>query len=363
MRIAQLAPIFEAVPPHGYGGTELVVHLLSEELVPRGHEVTLFASGDSSTSARLEATIPWSLWSEEGLRRWTTPEEIADVTREHIEACMARAAEFDVVHNHAGYEGMAGAVTSRVPVLTTHHLAFERRYADLFERYPWAHQAVSAASARTFPARGQLPPIHHGIDVASYPFAERSEGYLCYLGRITPEKGVEYAIELARRSGRELRIAGVVQDRVADYGQRILAMADGRLVRYVGEAGPQAKRRLLAGADALVFPIVWDEPFGLVIPEALACGTPVLAFASGSVPELLADGATGFVVEPGPDPLAPGAGVDRLVAALERLPTIARHSCREEAERRFSVARMTDDYERGYETLVASASSAVRSRW
>lgn len=363
MRIAQLSPLYESVPPRGYGGTELVVHLLTEELVRRGHDVTLFASGDSRTSASLEASVPYSLWSDEGLRRWTTPEEVADVARRHAEECFERAAGFDIVHNHAGPEGMVAAVHSPVPVLTTHHLACEPQHAEAFERYPWAHVALTAASTRTFPSRGQLAPINHGIDVASYPFAERSAGYLCFLGRITPEKGLEFAIEVARRSGRELRIAGVVQDRAAGYGKRILGMVDGRRIRYVGEAGPEDKRRLLAGADALLFPIVWDEPFGLVVPEALACGTPVLAFAAGSTPELITHGETGAVVEPGDDPMAPGAGVDRLVAALELLPLISRRHCRDEAERRFSVERMTDDYERAYETVVSGASSAAaRSR-
>jgi glycosyltransferase involved in cell wall biosynthesis len=185
--------------------------------------------------------------------------------------------------------------------------------------------------------------------VASYPFSERSSGYLLFLGRIAPEKGVEYAIEIARRSGRELLIAGVVQAKAADYGKRILSMVDGRQVRYVGEAGPAEKRRLFGGADAFLFPIVWDEPFGLVVIESFACGTPVLAFAAGSAPELIRAGETGFLAEPGDDPLAEGAGVDRLAAATKLLDRLSRRRCREEAERRFSVERMVDDYERAYE--------------
>lgn len=355
MRIAQLAPLFEPVPPRGYGGTELAVHHLTEELVRRGHEVTLFASGDSRTSARLAASVPFALWSEEGRRRWPIAESAEAEDARHARACFARAAEFDLVHNHTGVHGMVAAATSATPVLTTHHLAFEPRTASVFAAYPWAHHAVSEAAARTFPARGQLPPIHHGIDVASYPFGDRPEGYLLFLGRITPEKGAEYAVETARRASRPLVIAGVVQDRAIEYGRRILTMVDGRAIRYFGEAGPSDKRRLLAGAEALLFPIVWQEPFGLVVIEAFACGTPVLAFAAGSAPELVDPGETGFIVEPGDDPLAPGAGVDRLAEAVALVPGLSRRRCREEAERRFSLGRMVDDYERTYAALLSGA--------
>ena len=273
----------------------------------------------------------------------------------HVEAGMARAAEFEIVHNHAGLEGMAAAAHSPVPVLTTHHLVYEPRQRPFFDRYPWAHHALSAAAALTFPTRGQLPPIHHGIDVASYPFNARSEGYLLFLGRIVPEKGVEYAIEIAHRAGRELVIAGVVQAKEAEYGERMLAMTDGRQIRYVGEAGPEEKRRLLGGADALLFPIVWDEPFGLVVIEAFASGTPVLAFAAGSAPELIEPGQTGYLADPGPDPLAPGGGVDRLASAVALVGGLSRRRCRDEAERRFTVERMVDDYERAYEAVLSGA--------
>lgn len=356
MRIAQLAPLYEAVPPRGYGGTELAVHHVTEELVRRGHDVTLFAAGDSRTSARLVAPVPVSLWSEEGRRRWPSADAATAAELRHVEACFAQAAAFDLVHNHAGPDGMAAAATSGTPVLTTHHVEFEPEQAPVFERYPWWHHAVSAAAARTFPARGQLPPIHHGIDVDSYPFGDHGEGYLLFLGRIVPQKGVAYAIEIARRAGRELVIAGVVQQKAADYGRGILALAhDDPLIRYVGEAGPSEKRRLLVGADALLFPIVWPEPFGLVVIEAFACGTPVLAFAAGSAPELISEGQTGVVVPAGPEPLAPGAGVDQLAEAVGRLGRFSRVRCRQEAERRFTVARMVDDYERAYEAARSGA--------
>jgi glycosyltransferase involved in cell wall biosynthesis len=354
VRIAQLAPLFTPVPPVGYGGTELAVHQITEELVRRGHDVTLFASGDSQTTARLEASVPFALWSDEGRERWATPDAAMAQEVLHVEAAFARATEFDLIHNNAGYEGMSAASRCPVPVLTTHHHAYDPSAASIVAAYPWWHHALSAAAARTFPALGQLPPIHHGIDVASYTFSPRSEGYLLFVGRLVPEKGVEYAIEIARRAGMDLVIAGVVQEKEADYGERIVGMADGKRIRYFGEAGPEDKRRLMGGAAALLFPIVWDEPFGLVVIEAFASGTPVLAFASGSTPELVTPGETGFLADPGPDPLAPGAGVDRLAAATRLIGSIARRRCREEAEERFTVERMVDRYEEAYEKVVSA---------
>ena len=358
MRIAQLAPLYTAVPPVGYGGTELAVSEITEELVRRGHDVTLFASGDSETTARLEASVPFALWSDEGRQTWPTPQATSAQAVLHIEAMFARASEFDVVHNHAGYEGMSAASRSRTPVLTTHHHAFEPSAASVFAAYPWYHHALSHASSLTFPRRGQLPPIHHGLDVESYPFRERSEGYLLFVGRIVPEKGVEYAVEIARRAGRDLVIAGVVQEKAADYGERIVGMADGKRIRYVGEAGPEEKRRLMGGADALLFPIVWDEPFGLVVIEAFACGTPVLAFANASAPELIQPGETGYLAEAGEDPMVTGAGVDRLAAATQLIDTISRRRCRQEAEERFTVERMVDHYEEAYERVRSGGSSS-----
>lgn len=361
MRIAQLAPLYEPVPPRGYGGTEFVVSEITEELVRRGHEVTLFASGDSDTRARLAAPVPHALWSDEGRRRWPTAGAQAAEETRHVEACFARSVEFDLVHNHAELEGMSASARSAVPVLTTHHRAYEPDHAEVYDAYPWWHHALSRASARTFPVRRQLPPIHHGIDVASYPFSDRPQGYLLFLGRIVPEKGVEYAIEIARRAGRELVIAGVVQERAEEYGRRMVAMADGRRIRYVGEAGPKEKRELLGGADALLFPIVWDEPFGLVVIEAFASGTPVLAFGSGSAPELIEDGVTGYVAPIGDDPYAPGGAVDRLAAATYEVASLSRRRCRTEADRRFTLEGMVDRYEATYAALLSGDPERILS--
>jgi glycosyltransferase involved in cell wall biosynthesis len=348
LRIAQLAPTYERVPPAAYGGTELVVHLITEELVRRGHDVTLFASGDSRTSARLRSVTP-------------APFRYGDVVdgvrhAEYLQlanaqACFLEAAagEYDIVHNHAGIEGLVLAATSRTPVLTTNHNPFVPQTRQIWDAYPWAHHAVSAASAATFPSRGALPPIHHGIDVASFSFGERPEGYLLFLGRFMPDKGAVRAIEAARLAGRRLILAGKVDAADADhFATRIQPAIDGDRIRYVGEADAIAKRRLLAGADALLFPIEWDEPFGLVMIEALASGTPVIGFRRASVPEIVEDGLTGFVVD----------DVAAMAAAFERLEGIDRRHCRREAERRFSVARMVDDYVGHYELVRDEALAA-----
>jgi glycosyltransferase involved in cell wall biosynthesis len=348
LRIAQLAPTYERVPPAAYGGTELVVHLITEELVRRGNEVTLFASGDSQTTARLRSVTPAPFrygYVADGVRH----AEYLQLA--NTQACFlaAAAGEFDIVHNHAGIEGLVLAATSRTPVLSTNHNPFVPQTRPIWDAYPWAHHAVSAASAATYPSRGALPPIHHGIDVASFAFGERPEGYLLFLGRFMPDKGAVRAIEAARLAGRRLILAGKVDAADMDhFTTEIEPAIDGDRIRYVGEADAGAKRRLLAGADALLFPIEWDEPFGLVMIEALASGAPVIGFRRASVPEVVDDGVTGFVVD----------DVSAMAAAIERIEQIDRRACRREAERRFSVERMVDDYVRHYDMVRDEALAA-----
>ena len=348
MRIAQLAPTYERVPPAAYGGTELIVHLLTEELVRRGHEVTLFASGDSVTTARLRSVTP-------------TPFRYGDVAdglrhAEYLQlanaqACFLEAADgaFDIVHNHAGIEGMVLGATSRTPVLTTNHNPFVPLTLPIWDAYPWAHHEITAASAATFPGRGALPPIHHGIDVASFSFGRQAEGYLLFLGRFSPDKGAARAIAAARLADRPLILAGKVDGTdIEHFTTEIEPAFDGERITYIGEADSETKRRLLAGADALLFPIEWDEPFGLVMIEALASGTPVIGFRRASVPEVVTDGLTGFVVD----------DVDSMAAAVSRLGLIDRGVCRREAERRFTVERMVDDYVRHYTAVLDEALAA-----
>jgi glycosyltransferase involved in cell wall biosynthesis len=352
MRIAQLAPTYERVPPPAYGGTENVVHLLTEELVRRGHDVTLYASGDSRTSARLRSVTPHAVryGSAVGTFRHAEYLQLANA-----QACFldAAAGEFDIVHNHAGIEGLVLGATSRTPVLSTNHNPFVPETQPIWDAYPWAHHAISAASAATFPIRGSLPPIHHGINVGGFPFAAtpEREGYLVFLGRFMPEKGSAQAIQAARLSGRRLILAGKIDHNDADFfSSHIEPEIDDDQIRYIGEADPDTKRRLLGGATALLFPITWDEPFGLVMIEALACGTPVIGFRRSSVPEVVEDGVTGFVVD----------DLDGMAGAIRRVGQLDRRACRAAAEQRFDVTRMADDYERHYQAVIAEATATVR---
>ena len=342
MRIAQLAPTYERVPPRTYGGTELVVHLLTEELVRRGHDVTLFATGDSLTKARLRSVTAEPVRYGEATDDGLSHAEYLQLA--NAQACFLaeRRGEFDVVHNHAGIEGMVLAEASDTPVVSTMHNPYVPRTRPIWDAYPWFHHAVSAASVATFPARGALPPIHHGIDVASFAVGE-PQGYLLFLGRFSPAKGADRAIEAARLAGRRLVLAGKIDAADAEHAREAIEpLIDGDKVRYVGEADAETKGRLLAGADALLFPIEWDEPFGLVMIEALASGTPVIGFRRASVPEIVDDGRTGFVVD----------DVEAMAEAIGRLGEIDRHECRLAAERRFTVDRMVDDVEAMYRTVV-----------
>lgn len=347
MRIAQLAPTYERVPPAAYGGTELVVSLLTDELVRRGHEVTLYASGDSQTAARLRSVtaraVRYGDWSE-GVRH-AEYYQLANA-----QACFIDAASgaFDIVHNHAGIEGLVLGATSRTPVLTTNHNPFVVQTQPVWDAYPWAHNSLSAASAATFPARGAVEPIHHGIDVESFPFGDAPGEDLLFLGRFSPEKGAERAIDAAERSGRRLLLAGKIDSADQEhFTTAIQPRLDGDRIQYVGEADATAKRELLSTARALLFPIEWDEPFGLVMIEALSCGTPVLGLRRASVPEIVENGVTGFVVD----------DVEGLSRAIEQVDAIDRRTCRRRAEERFGYGRMVDDYERAFAGVIEAATA------
>jgi glycosyltransferase involved in cell wall biosynthesis len=353
MLIAQVAPTYERVPPRTYGGTELIVHLVTEELVARGHDVTLFATGDSSTTARLHSVTPvarrYGETSSDG------PAHAEYIHLANVQAAFLAAAEdaFDIVHSHAGIEGLVLGATSRTPVVSTMHNPFVPATQPVWDAYPWFHHAVSAASAATFPTRGARPPILHGIDVGSFRVdAERPDhGYLLFLGRFSRSKGADRAIEAAVRTGRRLVLAGKIDPADAAHVAAAIEPAlDGDRIRYVGEVDGRVKRDLLAGADALLFPIEWDEPFGLVMVEALASGTPVIGFRRASVPEVVDHGRTGFVVD----------DLDGMVEAIGRLSAIDRRACRAAAEDRFTVGRMVDDVEAMYRAVLDEVGAAVQ---
>jgi glycosyltransferase involved in cell wall biosynthesis len=348
MRIAQVAPLYEAVPPTLYGGTERVVALLTEELVRRGHDVTLFASGDSVTAARLIAVTERALRLDVGSRDLLAAELIRQ-----MDLVFRHARDFDVIHCHVDYLAFPFAGLVSTPTLHTVHgrldLSFLRPVYRQFTNVP----LVSISDAQRAPLAGVgvswAGTVYHGLAPERFAFTPEPDGYLAFLGRLSPEKQPEVAIEVARRVGLPLRIAAKIDAADRDYVERTVApLLDDPLVEFVGEIGDADKAAFLGNARALLFPIDWPEPFGLVMIEAMACGTPVVARPCGSVPEIVRPGVSGFIAD----------SVPELVDAVKRIDTIDRARCRRDFEDRFSVARMVDGYEALYRRACARARAA-----
>lgn len=338
MKIAQVAPLYESVPPHGYGGTERVVSYLTEELVRQGHDVTLFASGDSQTTAQLVPCSPRSLRLGKAV----------DTLAHHVlmlERVVQRAKQFDLVHFHIDYLHFPLSRCKSLNQLTTLHGRLDLPdlplLYDEFSEMP----LVSISNCQRTPLSGAnwIGTVYHGLPPASFTFRAKPENYLLFLGRISPEKRVDRAIEIARRAHRKLKVCAKI-DRADRYyfNKQIKPLLDHPLIEFVGEVGHQKKNELLGGASALLFPIDWPEPFGLVMIEALACGTPVIAFPCGSVPEILRHTKTGFIVH----------DVEEAVDAVHRIGSIDRMACRREFEERFTDERMALDYVQIYEQRV-----------
>jgi len=348
MRIAQVAPLFESVPPRLYGGTERVVSYLTEELVRRGHDVTLFASGDSATRATLVPVV------ERAMRFDVPRREVlaAEFIRE-LGLVFSRAADFDVIHCHVDYLAFPFDGLTPTPTVHTIHGRLDLPHLVPVYRQFRTVPLVSVSDAQ----RAPLDPlgvrwagtVYHGLPVERYAFAPEDRGYLAFLGRLAPEKQADLAIEVARRAGLPLKIAAKVDPTDREYFERVIApLLDDPLVEFLGEIGEADKPAFLGGARALLFPIDWPEPFGLVMIEAMACGTPVIARPRGSVPEVVADGRTGFLADT----------LVELVEAAKRLEEIDRAECRRHVEARFSVARMCEEYERVYARLAARRRAA-----
>ncbi|MGX9389394.1 glycosyltransferase family 4 protein [Nitrobacteraceae bacterium UC4446_H13] len=341
MRIAQIAPLTEAVPPRLYGGTERVVHWLTEELVALGHDVTLFASGDSHTSARLEAAWPKALRLDGSVR---DPNALHMVMLERVRRKCDNG-EFDFLHFHLDYYPFSLFSRQPTPFLTTLHgrldLPEHQPVFSTFSSIPVV--SISNAQRRPVPHARWLRTIHHGLPEKLLTPQPVRPSYLAVLGRIAPEKGVDRAISIAIRCGIPLKIAAKI-DRADEeyYHERIRPMMNHPLVEYIGEISDHEKSDFLSGAIGLMVPIDWPEPFGLVMIEAMACGTPVIAFNRGSVTEIVDDGKTGFVVED--DTSA--------VAAVDRLTALNRADIRKEFEKRFTARRMALDYLEAYRELM-----------
>ena len=331
MRIAQVAPLTEAVPPKLYGGTERVVSWLTEELVALGHDVTLFASGDSRTSARLEATWPKALRLDGSVR---DPNVLHMLMLERVHQ---RAEEFDILHCHLDYYPFSLFSRHATPFVTTLHgrldLPEHQPLFSLFSSIPVI--SISNAQRRPLPQANFIATVHHGLPEQMLLPRPVMPSYLAFLGRIAPEKGVDRAIRIARHSGIPLRIAAKVDKVDVEYFDTVIRPEiRGPEVEFIGEISDLEKSDFLSGAIGLLMAIDWPEPFGLSMIEAMACGTPVVAFNRGSVPEVVEDGLTGFVVE----------DEQSAMIAVDRLPELSREAVRKRFEQRFTAGRMAKDY-------------------
>ncbi len=340
MKIAQISPLWERVPPPAYGGTEGVVYTLTEGLVSQGHQVTLFASGDSTTSATLRSVCLRSLRTARSIKNYEPYNWI------HVAEVLKSADEFDVIHNHSGELAMAMSHLVETPMLSTMHCIITPDTRIAWDRYRGFYNTISWAEKRAMPRiknRSFVGVIYHGIDVASFPFKENKQDYLLYLSRVAAEKGTHIAIEVAKRLGKKLIVAGKVDKVDREYFvNEVKWRIDGRLVRFFGEADAQQKRELYANASCLLLPIDWDEPFGLVLAEAMACGTPVVAFDRGAAREIVADGETGYVV----------GDIEGMIRAVRKAESIDPRRCRQHVEERFGVQQMVDAYLSAYERVL-----------
>lgn len=344
MRILQIAPLWESVPPPAYGGTEAVVSLLTEELVRRGHDVILAASGDSVTSARLVSTFDRSLRRADDLRD-RSPYDWA-----HIAGALRLADDVDIIHNHAGEPLMAMSALVRTPILSTMHCMLTPDTKFIWDRYEGAYNTIGSTQIRnTLPIEGKgwhAGHVHNAIDVDTFPFSANKGEDLLFLSRIAPEKGPEIAIDVAKRLGRRLILAGKVDHYDRRFFEEVVRdRIDGEQIVFFGEADAAQKRELYRDAHCLLMPLMWDEPFGLVMPEAMACGTPVIAFRRGSAEELIVHGETGFVVD----------SPDEMVDAVGATPSIDPARCREHVRQNFAPATMADRYLRIYERVLERA--------
>jgi glycosyltransferase involved in cell wall biosynthesis len=341
MRIAQVAPLFESVPPKYYGGTERVVSYLTEELVNQGHEVTLFASGDSVTKAHLVAACRRSLRLD---KRCVDQMAHQILMLEHV---FQRAAEFDIVHFHVDY--LHFPLSRRQPITDVTTLHGRLDIPDLVPLYREFRDtpviSISNAQRLPLPWVNWQATIYHGVPAELYQFREEPGSYLAFLGRISPEKRVDRAIKVANQVQIPLKIAAKVDPADKEYFECVIKpLLRDRLVEFVGEIGDEQKNDFLGNAYALLLPIDWPEPFGLVMIEAMACGTPVIAHRDGAVPEIIEEGTTGFIVK----------GLKDAVEAVRHVPELSRKRCREVFEQRFTATRMAHDYVQVYQRLIHS---------
>ena len=331
MRIAQIAPLAESVPPKLYGGTERVVSWLVDELVGLGHEVTLFASGDSRTRAKLVSICPRAL-------RLARPRvDVTAAQAAQLEAVARRTSDFDVIHSHIDWIHLPILHRAGVPFLTTFHgrldLGGLRNVIDLFPEAPYV--SISEDQRRPLQGARWLGTVYHSLPEAALQPSYDAENYLAFLGRLTHEKGPDVAIRIAKATGMQLRIAARVPRASRGYfKEQLEPLIDGDQIQLIGEVDDRSKQGFLGGAAALLFPIDWPEPFGLVMIEAMACGTPVIAFRAGSVPAVIEDGVNGFIVD----------SEEEAIHAVKRVQSLDRRKIRQTFEEKFTARRMAQDY-------------------
>lgn len=342
MRIAQVAPLWERVPPPGYGGIELVVGLLTDELVRRGHEVTLFASGDSITLAKLESVHPCAIRLDPTIKEYSVYEFL------QLSWVYERREEFDIIHSHMGYSALTYANLVKTPTVHTLHGVFTPDNEKLFQ-YAQSQPYVSISNAQREPRLGlnYVATVYNAIDINSHQFYAVPENppYLAFLGRMSPEKGPHLAIAIAKQTGLTLKMAGKVDEFNKDFFEReVQPLIDGQQIQYLGEADHNQKNALIGGAVAILFPITWREPFGLVMIESMAAGTPVIAMKLGSTSEVIAHGKTGFLCN----------NIEECVSAVSKIDKLDRYTCRGYVANRFNVQKMTHDYEAVYRQVLAT---------
>ncbi|HEY9824537.1 MAG TPA: glycosyltransferase family 4 protein [Stenomitos sp.] len=341
LRIAQICPLWERVPPPTYGGIELVVSALTDELVRRGHEVTLFASGDSQTLARLEPGYPCALRLDPEVHNYAVYElmELGQV--------LSQADQFDIIHSHLEYAAHPFADLVATPMVHTLH-TFKPDQRKLFRRYRH-HRYISISQSQQAlePSLNFVGTVYNGIDVAAHPFYPKplSPPYLAFVGRMSPEKGPHHAIAIAKQAGLPLKMAGKIDEPIrAFFESQVQPHIDGTQVEFLGEVSHGEKIQLLGQAIATLFPVTYEEPFGLVMVESMCTGTPVIGYALGSVPEVICHGRTGFVCD----------SYAAMPNQIEAIASLDRQACRQWVEDHFSVAHMTNGYEAAYHQAIAT---------
>lgn len=337
MKIAVLAPVAWRTPPRHYGPWEQMASNLTEGLSKAGIEVTLFATGDSITSGKLDAVI-----SEGYEEKRNQDAKVVECL--HISNLMEKAGDFDLIHNHYDFLPLTYSGLIKTPVITTIHGFSSEQIIPVYQKYNNRGYYVSISDSNRHPSLNYLKTVYNGIDTSAFDFNDRPEAYLLFFGRIHPDKGTAEAIQIAIESGRKLLIAGIIQDQ-GYFNERIAPFLNAD-IEFLGAAGPEQRNEILRGASALLHPISFEEPFGLSVAEAMLCGTPVIAYHRGSMPELIKHGKTGFLVK----------NVEEAVAAVAQLETIDRAACREWAISRFSQERMVKDYISLYHQILSVTS-------